>query len=69
MKNSEEKEFAVEWLSPRQVHNRYGFSISNLAKWRMEDINLPYSRMGKYIRYSDADIEAFILSNKVEVAS
>ena len=58
-----------EWLNPQGVKKRYGFSVSTLAKWRMLNKNLKFSKMGKYIRYDVADIEAFIESNKVEVAS
>ena len=58
-----------EWLRPQEVKMQYGFSTSNLAKWRMKNINLPFSKMGKYIMYRRSDIEAFIASNKVEVTS
>jgi len=58
-----------KWLTPRGVHVKYGFSTSTLAKWRMENINIPFSRMGKYIRYNSADIDKWIENNKVEVAS
>lgn len=57
-----------EWLAPQEARKEFGFSISTLAKWRMDNINLPFSKMGKYIRYKRSDIEAFIESNKVEVA-
>ncbi len=57
-----------EFLSPRGVYEEYKFSISTLAKWRMERINLPFHKIGKYIRYKRSDIEAFIESNLVEVA-
>jgi predicted DNA-binding transcriptional regulator AlpA len=58
-----------KYLNPRGVSKDYGFSTSTLAKWRMDNKNLPFSKMGKYIRYLRADIEAFIESNRVEVAS
>ena len=58
-----------EWLTPNDVHNQYSFSTSTLAKWRMYKINLVFHKMGKYIRYKRSDIEVFIESNKVEVAS
>ena len=57
-----------EWLTPQEVNKEYGFSTSTLAKWRMKKINLEFSKMGKYIRYKRSDIEAFITSNRVEVA-
>jgi len=57
-----------EWLTPKEVNKEFGFSVSTLAKWRMNNLNLSFSKMGKYIRYRRADIEAFIESNLVEVA-
>ena len=58
-----------EWLTPKEVSTEFLFSTSTLAKWRMDNKNLSYSKMGKYIRYKREDIEAFIENNKVEVAS
>lgn len=57
-----------EWLTPKEVNKEFGFSTSTLAKWRMDNLNLIFSKMGKYIRYKRSDIEAFLESNKVEVA-
>jgi hypothetical protein len=61
-------ELLKEWLSPQEVQARYGFSVSSLAKWRMRNKNLKFSKMGKYIKYNAEDIEAYIKSNMVEVA-
>ena len=61
-------EVLKEWLNPRDVKKEFGFSTSTLAKWRMNNLNLPFSKMGKYIKYKRSDIEAFIENNKVEVA-
>lgn len=58
-----------EWLNPREVNMAYGLSVSTLAKWRMENLNLVFSKIGKYIKYKRSDIEAFLENNKVEVAS
>ncbi len=60
-------EILKEWLNPREVNQEFSFSTSTLAKWRMDKINLPFSKMGKYIRYNRSDIEVFIESNKVAV--
>ena len=55
-----------DWLNPRDVLKEYGFSVSTLAKWRMDNLHLPYSKIGKYIKYKRADIEAFLNDNVVE---
>ena len=56
------------WLNPRDVNNEFGFSTSTLAKWRMNNINLPFSKIGKYIKYKRSDIVEFLEHSKVEVA-
>lgn len=56
-----------EWLSPIEVRDRFGMSVSTLAKWRMDNINIPYSKIGKYIKYNKDDIEAFLTNNMVKV--
>jgi len=57
-----------DWLNPNEAHKQYGFSVSTLAKWRMDNKYLPFSKIGKYIKYKRNDIEAFLNSNIVEVA-
>lgn len=57
-----------EWLSPKETHQEFGFSPSTLAKWRMKNLHLKFSKMGKYIKYKRSDIETFLNSNIVEVA-
>ncbi|WP_415406926.1 helix-turn-helix domain-containing protein [Sulfurovum sp. CS9] len=58
-----------EWLNPREASKEFGFSTSTLAKWRMDNLNLPFSKIGKYIRYKRDDIIHFLESSKVEVKS
>lgn len=58
-----------EWLTPNEASEEYKFSTSTLAKWRMDRLNIPFSKIGKYIRYKRSDIIAFLESSKVEVAS
>ena len=56
-----------EWINPKEAHQEYGFSISTLAKWRMNNLHLPYSKIGKYIKYKRSNIEAYLNTNIVEV--
>ena len=55
-----------EWLSPREVSKEFGLSVSTLAKWRMQNLHLPFSKIGKYIKYKRSDIETFLSSNMVD---
>ena len=61
-------EIKKDWLNPLCVEKEYSISKSTLAKWRMNNKYLPYSKVGKYIKYKRSDIEAFLNNNIVEVA-
>jgi len=56
-----------QWLNPKELHQEYGFSISTQAKYRM-DRKIPFSKVGKYIRYCRDDINKWLSSYSVEVA-
>ena len=54
------------WLSPKDLFSEYGFSESNQAKLRMNK-KIPFSKMGRYIRYDRIDIDKWIENNKVDM--
>ena len=58
-----------EWLNPKEVNNEFGLSVSTLAKWRMEKKYLSFSKVGKYIKYKRADIEAFLNANIINTVN
>ena len=55
------------WLSPLNVYNEYGLSVSTLAKWRMKNKNLPFSKIGKYVKYRRIDIENFLEAHVISI--
>ncbi len=55
------------WLDTKELQSEYGFSISTQAKYRMNR-KIPFSKIGKYIRYSRAEINEWLKNNHVEVA-
>jgi hypothetical protein len=55
-----------EWLNPNEVHKEFGFSISTLAKWRMENKHFSFSKIGKYIKYKRSDIIEFLEAHTIE---
>jgi len=63
----ETSQIKKEWLNPKEVNSEYGLSVSTLAKWRMENKYLTFSKVGKYIKYKRNDIEAFLNDNLVDV--
>ena len=58
-----------EWLNPREVGQEFGISVSTLAKWRMDNKYLSFSKVGKYIKYKRADIEVFLNANVVDAVN
>ena len=54
-----------EYLNPQEVSEEFGFSISTLAKWRMQNKHLNYSKMGKYIKYKRSDIVEYIEAHTI----
>jgi len=55
------------WLTPKKLEEEYGFSINWQGKARMasSDSNLPFHKMGKFIRYDREEIDAWIKEHKV----
>lgn len=48
-------------LTPEQVADYLNISIRTLANWRCTGANnLPYSKLGRCIRYRQIDLEAYI---------
>lgn len=56
-----------QWLTPKELQQEYGFSISTQAKYRM-DRKIPHSKINKYIRYNRDDINKWLDDNRVEVS-
>ena len=43
------------WLSPQDLENEFGIKMSTQNKYRMAK-KLPYSKVGKFVKYSRAKI-------------
>ncbi len=56
-----------EWLSPQALEFEYEIKRSTQAKYRME-AKIPFCKIGKFIRYNRAEINAWIASHKMGVA-
>lgn len=53
-----------EWLSPTGLETEYEIKKSTQAKYRME-LKIPFCKVGKFIRYNRAEINAWIASHKM----
>ena len=56
------------WLSPSELKSEYGFGESNQAKLRMNN-KIPYSKIGRYIRYDRWEIDKWLMNNNVSMIS
>ena len=56
------------WLNPSELEIEFGFSESSQAKMRMtsNSSTLPFSKVGKYIRYDRIEIDSWLESHKVQ---
>lgn len=56
------------WLSPSELENEYGFSKSTQAKMRMlhSSSTLPFSKVGKFIRYDRIAINKWLEEHQVQ---
>ena len=53
-----------EWLSPLDLEEEFGIKISTQNKMRMAK-KLPYSKIGKFVRYSRTKINQMFTDAKV----
>ena len=58
------------WLSPSELEAEYGFSRSVQSKMRMQssNSNLPFSKIGKFIKYDCEAIDEWIQNHQVQGA-
>ena len=62
--------FPKRWLSPEDIEKEYGFSKSNQAKMRMatSSSEIPFSKIGKYIRYDRILIDEWLEYHQIQGA-
>lgn len=62
-----EKVVDKRWLDPSELEITYGFSKSTQAKMRMvsNGSNIPFSKIGKYIRYDRIAIDKWLEEHQV----
>jgi len=59
---------AKRWLSPSELEEEYGFSKSTQSKMRMRSSasNLPYSKVGKFVKYDRIAIDKWLEAHKIQ---
>jgi len=56
------------WLTPKELEKEYGFGISNQAKLRMNR-KIPFSKVGRYVRYDRLEIDKWLENNIVTMSA
>lgn len=59
----------MEYVTEREVAQRYGVKLKTVQKWRRLKVGPAYHRIEGSIRYSIADLEAYDKSRRVETES
>ncbi len=56
------------WLNPKELEEEFGFSVSSQAKMRMasNSSTIPFSKIGKYIRYDRIEIDTWLENHQVQ---
>ncbi len=57
---------ATELLRDRAVADLLDVTQRTLATWRAERTNLPFIRVGHGVRYSRADVDAYLQSARIQ---
>ena len=53
-------------FNDREVAERLGCKVSTLRKWRLLGKGPTYRKLGRMVRYGEADLHAYLESNRVE---
>lgn len=53
--------------TPAQVSEMLGVSVKTLEKWRWEQRNLPYVKLGTAVRYKESDLTAWLGAHTVDI--
>ena len=57
------------WLTPRDITEQYQISKATLSEWRAKRVHIPFRQIGRAIHYRKSDVEAFVTTQMVKVAS
>lgn len=65
MENVQDYSQHTQWLTERQVHEHTKLSLSTLRSHRFYGKGIPYSKIGRSVRYSMADVVAFMEAKRI----
>jgi predicted DNA-binding transcriptional regulator AlpA len=56
----------IRYLTEKQVSEVTGIAVQTLRNWRQLRRGFPYSKVGRAVRYSTADVEEFMEVRRVK---
>lgn len=61
----------VRWFNESQVAEHTGIPVDTLRSWRLHGVAkvLPFSKVGRLVRYNIEDVDAAIEATRVEVTA
>ena len=57
------------WLTEQDVSARTSISVETLRVWRGAKKHIPFSKIGRLVRYDEKTVDAYMKSQEVAVAS
>jgi excisionase family DNA binding protein len=58
---------ATVWLNEQQCSEMTGIPVGTLQDWRTKKLNIPFSRIGRLVRYAEDEVDAYMRSQTVAV--
>jgi hypothetical protein len=58
--------FPERLVSERKAAEFFGCSVYTFRAWRTRGVGVPYIRIGRLCRYRIADLQEFLMANRVE---
>ena len=60
---------SAQWLNEHECSEHTRIPVGTLRDWRGKRLYIPFVRVGVLIRYNLVDVDAYMESQKVKVAS
>ena len=54
------------WVNEKAAANMTGISVHTLRAYRLHRKGLPYSKVGRSVRYSTDDIRAYMTASRID---
>jgi predicted DNA-binding transcriptional regulator AlpA len=57
----------TRWITETECSAKTSIPVNTLRDWRFKKVNLPFSRIGRLVRYSEVEVDAFMAAQTVKV--